>query len=97
MSVPSWARVGAKVVCVEDCCFNWDDHPPHGPAPEVGDISTIAEIAVDADGVWLVLREHSDLDSFGIEAFRPLVSTKTEAEDVALFRDLLKTEHREDA
>lgn len=97
MTIPSWAKPGAKVVCV-------DDIPDKGWHPDLGGLSvgsvyTIREIARHSSGalgVRLVeiVRRLAPADPweqpFAFRRFRPLVSTKTEAEDVALFRHHLK-------
>ena len=101
--LPSWARVGAKVVCV-------DADPRGGDRPRrltAGGVYTIRQVvvgAIDADGapyVGVHLEEiqrtpYRDIGvvPFDIARFRPLVS---ESDDVALFTHHLdsvrNTEH----
>jgi hypothetical protein len=93
-ALPSWARKGVKVVCVgrelregeprviNDLGITW--------RPTRGQIYTISGVTVDATyGAFLFLKEHNERHCFIADGFRPLVSTKTEAEDVARFRKLL--------
>ena len=74
-AIPSWARVGAKVVCIRDDWFT--DPEPGFTHPDKGDILTIIEI--DADGwggrrVGLIFAEKAQLDVYAVEFFRPLVT-----------------------
>lgn len=90
--IPSWARVGAKVVCVRAPWL-----PQSGPSPK--DVCQVAEVAVDRGGVWLYLDGHSEWvqesatkrarHSYGVNCFRPLI---TQEDDIkAHFALLLET------
>jgi hypothetical protein len=90
MSVPSWARVGAKVVCVDDGTEiepEWDNVDI--PSPYVGAIVTIENAGVADDGV-VVLRfvEYPDAEC-PIKDYRPLI-TRTQAQDVRAIKSMLR-------
>ena len=93
-SLPPWARKGVKVVCIEGGTSN---RTAGGWAPKTNGIYTIRGVSVfPGHGACLLLREYVHDEQFmgqewGWQAdhFRPLISTKTEAEDVAEFRKLL--------
>ena len=97
--IPSWARVGAKVVCVDNgpirvgCLVHEPDVKPH-----IGVVYTIRKCFVDADGEPVVfLREIRRPRSlrwgrwflretpYLAVRFRPVVSDETEA---TIFRHL---------
>lgn len=91
-SIPSWARVGAKVVCVDDTAIL-------GSLPlSVGSIYTIVGVTVPPKnkhrvGRLLLADVTNPLTgdgAFGITRFRPLI-TKSQEQDVAIFRHLLDT------
>lgn len=98
-SIPSWARVGAKVVCVDDTAIL-------GSLPlSVGSIYTIVGVTVPPKNKHRVGRHRraayrlllADVTNpltgdgaFGITRFRPLI-TKSQEQDVAIFRHLLDT------
>lgn len=95
--IPSWAVRGAKVVCV-------DGSPrPSGARyvvlPKEGDTYTIGGVewfewsSTAGWGLHLIgLKRfvNGRHIPFKWDRFRPLVSTKTEAEDAAMFRDLIR-------
>ena len=97
-SLPSWARKGAKVVCV--------DVRPRAYRVAGGEYTNtgLCGLAlgtiytIDAtDNVYgratLILRElHRGKYEHGFDAarFRPAVEPKTEAEDVAMFHDIAR-------
>jgi hypothetical protein len=90
MSVPSWAVRGAKVVCVDD---DWtcDEIDTDLPDPVRGETYTIEGVDTDDDidfegGAGLYLAGFPDDAFYTIRNFRPLVTTKSEAEDLAHFR-----------
>jgi len=102
-SLPSWARKGVKVVCVDADVGS----VPTGKRAyrydpdwclEAGSTYVIRRAFIDEPTsepcVWLEEITRA-IDAAGYEApfhvsrFRPLVSTKTEEEDVAEFRKLL--------
>jgi hypothetical protein len=75
MSIPSWAYVGAKIVCVGDL---WTCSPNDAdlPDPIVGEVYEIAHVedrcfGTDPD-VWLCGFE--DDFAYGLSNFRPLVT-----------------------
>ena len=90
MGIPSWAIRGQKVVCKRD---GWE-RPGEGivTGPIVGSVYEISEVVPDIDGVWLGFVEFMDDDPplFPAESFSPVVAGMSEAEDVAMFRDLIR-------
>lgn len=93
--IPSWARVGAKVVCIKHATNPITLAHPH---PIKDCIYTIRKVVTnDAGSFGLLLREivlatwtiGSRFEpGFVIEGFRPLV-TRSQDQDVAQFRKLL--------
>ena len=90
----SWARVGAKCVCIGRNPL-WDGLPVATPA--VGEEYTIREVQGDAvllveihnRPIWFVPELGGPGEpNFGVWRFRPLV-TKTQDQDVAMFKSLL--------
>jgi hypothetical protein len=89
--IPAWAVRGARVVCVHEV-------PDFGP--RLREICTISGVDIDRKGCWLFLEGYDDWvptapgqntrHSFLPRNFRPLVSTKSKAEDLAMFRDLIR-------
>lgn len=91
--IPSWARPGVKVVCVDDSCGPKEEWLP-GEAPEKGQIYTIERaFSYSNDRVVLWLREiqrHPNVvirwgdNGYFIHRFRPLTEVsetdETEAE-----------------
>lgn len=89
MSIPSWARVGAKVVCV-------DAGPGpvrHSVAPLVkGTLYTIASTEWGSVIEAPIIRIVESRGRFGLFRFRPLV-TRTQEQDIsAYFKPLLSPE-----
>lgn len=97
MTIPSWARVGAKVVCVNAARL----YPPQRTdeaTPAEGQTYTIREVvdycyAIGLRLVEIVNRPHDYADgclecAFVIDAFRPL-TTRTQEQDLELFLPLL--------
>jgi hypothetical protein len=86
--IPSWAKLGAKVVLVD--AGPGDVGGPHDA--RVGDICIIDDVdMLDGEPVCLCHEENGrwilpDDTLARLSRFRPLTSTKTEVEDVALFR-----------
>lgn len=86
-AIPSWARVGAKVVCVDASPppFGWSRDPLVAQA-----IYQIEAIEVDHTGVGLFLVEAKTLSTtrgYWANRFRPLI---TQSDDMAAhFRKLL--------
>jgi hypothetical protein len=83
--IPSWAKPGAKVVCV-------DDFPLEGSIwvspPVEGVIYTITDTFYQEGVLLLRLKELRNFQDIGYLArrFHPLI---TEADDIALFKSLL--------
>lgn len=88
MDLPSWARVGAKVVCVDNA-----PHPgtgwPDNDQPEIGTVYTIVSFGVNPIGeAALYLAEicrgprtvaHYGYDTgYALRRFRPLVDQQTD-------------------
>lgn len=96
----SWAKPGVKCVCVDG---SPRDGGRYSALPVEGRVYTIAsvEYCVWANGEGLgvhlaeVRRRPADLDGkvypYHVSRFRPLI-TRTQSEDVALFRKLLETQ-----
>ena len=107
-SLPSWAVRGAKVVCIFDDWEQLPGLPPI-PArqPMLNEVLTIREVMTTdhfnaAQHLLLYIGQMRCLLSFEelghgwlylSHRFRPLVSTKTEAEDVALIKSLIDLHH----
>jgi hypothetical protein len=100
---PSWAVRGRKIVCVD---AEWLDIAGTPTVLAVGAIYTIDGFEEDSVywacpmGAVFLKEVANPTDAscgFGLDRFRPLVSTKTEAEDVARFRKLLTQRIPEDA
>lgn len=96
--IPSWARRGAKVVCVAD---SWTDVVWGETAPTKGSVLTIREIrgsfssrgGLDLMFEEIVNRPLAYYDGtlecgFHHSRFRPLI-TRTEQQDLALFTPML--------
>lgn len=104
MSIPSWAKPGVKVVCVNATGPDWwgiSTSWRAGEAPRERAVYTIARAWMDSDGAPVAefheLARSDEAHSFWGEhvgywlgRFRPLVADKSEAEDVALFRQHLE-------
>jgi hypothetical protein len=74
--IPSWARVGVRVVWVD--CDELPEHPlcRFNPLPALGEVCTITSVSEDHVGAWLSIIGYCD--EFAIECFRPLVSDSEE-------------------
>ncbi len=105
MSIPSWARVGAKVVCVvsptkahERVSF-WKQLVLRAAGmPVSGGTYTINYAVEQDDGAWLSLRGFTQLRAiYNVKCFRPLVEPKTEAHDLEFFKHHLTTPVKTDA
>jgi hypothetical protein len=86
-SIPSWVRVGARCVCI---AAPWFTKPEPGYShPVVGGTYTVSGTQFSpARNKWGVsFAEGHRNDVYGVDNFRPIATT--EAEDVALFRDLI--------
>lgn len=86
--IPSWARVGAKVVCIADAVAIVGVDLGF-PLFKAGDIYTIGGVEVDPDyGVFLWFKGHDSRHSGHIDGFRPLI-TRSQEQDMAIFRPIL--------
>lgn len=97
----TWAKPGVKCVCVIGGVLH-KGHPPKNGFPLEGRVYTIRELKFSpfhSNGLCAVLHElpnpwrgDPDYDAgWAVARFRPLV-TRTQSEDVALFRKLLVPE-----
>ena len=94
--IPAWAVRGAKVVCISDRYHeNFVDDVPR---PVCGNVYTIREALVRKGKPQVRLIEiDSGAASFHTNRFRPAVEPKSEAEDLALFRQWLPKSQPVDA
>jgi hypothetical protein len=83
----AWAKVGVKCVCI-DFTPVFICARPHPADPVAGGVYTVTGIWHDEDGTFLQLAECDGDSGYEVSDFRPLV-TRTQEDDVALFRDLL--------
>lgn len=97
MTIPSWARIGAKVVYIRKHSF-----PRHDAGityPQYGDRLTIRDVVDLPDGRTLLrlveivnpvrLCNYGYMEgAFGVKNFSPIVS-RTQEQDIALFAPLL--------
>lgn len=94
MDIPSWARVGASVICVNVECTSgatW-----FGEAPTLHAIYQISRVWFDPEGdivmEFVELKRSRDVElgdiGYYIERFRPLV-TRSQEQDVAAIKKLL--------
>lgn len=102
-NIPSWAVVGAKVVCVNSIA----DKGPWVPMEPInkGEILTIRGVRTTSMGVGLYFLEkrhpvvettHGEMErSYLLHNFKPLVA-KTLEEDMEMFVPLLKTVREEE-
>lgn len=90
--IPSWARVGAKVVCVDNKIYRGEKS---GPMPNLREPVTVKAFLPDSlgRGPHLIIEEFPNIGKFSrmelgwrLSRFRPLI---TEADDIALFKSLL--------
>lgn len=88
MTIPSWARVGAKCVCTR---ASWNDALRGEKVPHLGQVLTIRSIVIDADGaagltfVEVVNSPRLYIEgfceaTFSVSNFRPLVTTEDDIE-----------------
>lgn len=100
MGVPSWARVGAKVVCVAGRIFSYGNTRVPDRPVNVGEVVTISEVLpYDPENplapFWLGFAERHPLQLFGGHRFRPLITQQDDIE--AHFKALLNVPHQVDA
>lgn len=86
----AWAKPGVKCVCVEFTPI-YIGARPHPADPVDGGVYTILGVWHDEDGTFLQLAECDGDYGYEISDFRPLI-TRSQEDDVALFRKLLVTE-----
>lgn len=93
---PSWAKIGAKVVYFRD---RPDGMHPEVPSPVVGRVYTISRIGMAFNGAGPAIISVEEINSmsplvgecgYDLADFRPAVEPKSEAEDMSLFRDLIR-------
>jgi hypothetical protein len=85
-TLPSWARVGAKVVVV-----SVRPTPLGDPVPfSLGGVVTIGAI-VRSGCISLVEYPVGPVTSYFVDRFRPLVDDEAQERDAAMFRKLLTT------
>lgn len=104
--LPSWARVGAEVVCIMDFGVYLPEYPVGTIVPAEGQTYVIRETVGDGLNFGLRLKEIVNgagryVDPYGrplpgepafiLKGFAPKVAQKTEAEDMAVFKPLLHT------
>lgn len=107
-SLPSWARVGVEVVCVDDYPYPIKDTDGIFRSPQTwnmrlpvkGEIYTISGFS--NGGVYLkelsvgyIMPSTGKELSFKVSRFKPLIR-KTIEEDIAIFLPLLKTVKEEE-
>jgi hypothetical protein len=96
--IPSWARVGAKVVCINDRQQEFDPSSLKWDALDAGQVYTIS-------GVWgglgagarIMLAGSQVRFGFYVRRFRPLVTDEQKAADLALFKSWLPHNETEPA
>lgn len=98
-TLPSWARVGAKVVCIDVAPRSWPTDTLN-----LGAVYTVAGVGVSPSGKpCLFLREtqstliwaNGQRAGYYFDRFRPAVEPKSEAHDLAQFRKLLNARQPE--
>lgn len=97
-SIPSWAKPGAKVVCVHHELLNGtrfvSTPPPIGEPVKVLGFSrphmVDQSIGLIIEGYPNVSRVDGQDIGWHVARLRPAVEPKTEAEDVALFQDIAR-------
>ena len=83
MTVPSWVRIGAKCVCIDDAWRDIFDTGSPGPFPQKDEVFTIAgTISFDGEYFLVVAETHVASDYYAVSAFRPLTPLES---DVQLF------------
>ena len=95
-SLPSWARKGVKVVCVDDGVS--PGRVALAAIPPVGPVLSVVGTSEDPYGEYgntLVIEGYPNLHDgidvgWRVARFRPAVEPKTEAEDVAMFHDIAR-------
>jgi hypothetical protein len=97
--VPSWARKGMKVVCIND--QRLESSEVHTGLLVVGSVYTIGDAYHHRSGrIGLFINElqarHAGrLVCYDIRRFRPLVDDEAQERDAAMFRKLLTTRQPE--
>ena len=77
----SWiarAKVGQRIVCVDDDWHEVSGSSFNSNDPKVGDIVTIKDIGVSREMVWFFVSGHGRV-AYEALAFRPVTHTQVEA------------------
>lgn len=84
MDIPSWCRVGQKVVCIDG---DWVQKVPLPNPPRERETYVISDVEHDFEGIWLrFIGLHNPTPGGGVNAafnhlcFRPLVSQQDDIE-----------------
>lgn len=100
--IPAWARVGAKVVCIDDGAGRFERDFPGDHVLRNGEVYTLAALSLEFETPAIQVQELPRIleDRFGythevwmrLPRFRPV---KTQEDDLeAHFRVYLKDDHR---
>lgn len=85
----TWAKPGVKCVCINDAGW-YLDAAPFDSDVAGNRVYTIVEVVTDSRGqVGISLWGQPLGEYYNVDQFRPL-TTRTQSEDVALFRKLLE-------
>ena len=88
----AWARPGVKCVCIDGNWPEWEmAEGGVTRAPMADEVLTISEVRKDGylRFVEIPVQQGAGIGlAWAVESFRPLI-TRTQQQDVALFRDLL--------
>lgn len=81
MTIPSWARKGARVVCIKRNAWTPEGHNQFSEGvPQFRGIYTIRKVVVLGVGDYLALEEIEGMHCFRIDRFRPLVDDANDSE-----------------
>jgi hypothetical protein len=90
--IPSWAYVGAEVICIKRGGWTLLTGDEDGRTPTFGNVCVIIETGVDAFGGWIALDGYPPMSRFDVQKFRPV---KTIEDDISEhFAHHLKTPAR---
>lgn len=87
----AWARPGVKCVCVKKGSWSGMLSGRAGSGPGYREICTIKSVHTNGEGVT-GLRIEGYFGVFVANRFRPVVPSKTQEQDVAIFRHHLSDE-----
>lgn len=88
MTIPVWARPGARCECVDDVWVNTFDIETTGPFPSKGMRFTVVETAVVLGLAYLrVAEQNVASDWYTVDGFRPLTLDEQDSE---IFNEILK-------